>query len=142
MALQGSWVKNKCNLIPCSGIRTKLEGILTLYRRSIMDEKKQKKKDQLLLLHPPTEDLVHAVRVRDGEAPTPCIVKKMKEGANIPETCELVRVKPTDCPAVWESETYLELENGEVKGPAKVSTPAYRSGWERTFGSQSDDLPN
>lgn len=102
----------------------------------------KKKKDQLLLLQPPTGDTVPALRVRDGKAPQPCVIQKIKEGTNLPETCELVRTRPTDCPAVWESETYLELEKGQVKGPGQVATPAYRSNWEQTFGSQSDDLPN
>ena len=65
----------------------------------------------------------------------------MKEGMNLPHDGELVRVRQTECPAVWESETELTIENGEVKGPVQVSTPAYRSGWEATFGPQSD-LPN
>lgn len=102
----------------------------------------KKKRDKLLLLHPPTEDEVHAVRVREGEVPQPCVIKRMKEGQNLPHNGELVRTRETDCPAVWDCETQLVIENGEVKGPGQVATPAYRSGWEATFGSQSDDLPN
>lgn len=62
-------------------------------------------------------------------------MEAVQEGKPIPADAELAMVLPD------EDGHHVTMEDvGDLRsGPVQVATPAYRSGWDRTFGSA---LPN
>jgi hypothetical protein len=104
--------------------------------------KKETKPDDVLLLHSPTDDgegvrvvRARAERIELGE------VRPLKEGK--PITGEVVQLKPREgAPRVCDVEVMATVPTAarDAKGPAQVSTSAYRASWERIFGPPSESL--
>ena len=108
----------------------------------------------IALITGPTEDGegVRVVRFRDEEV-TAGEVRPMQEGKPLAVGAEIVRLKPragTEAPAfdgerIYKRPAQAAPASRGVKGPAKVSTSAYRSNWEMIFGapsSKEDTAPN
>lgn len=88
----------------------------------------------------------HVLRLREGRVELGEL-RAAREGA--PVLGELVSLRPRP-----EHERAFDVEvlargplarakgddeaRGELSGPPQVATPAYRAGWERTFGSKRD----
>jgi hypothetical protein len=62
------------------------------------------------------------------------VMRPMKEGVPIPEEAVLVRKK--DGENVWEAEESIASLK---KGPSKVVSQAYRSGYDRIFGPKDSN---
>lgn len=107
---------------------------------SMADEPKS---EDVVLLGPPTADGdgLHVLRAREqrleaGE------LRAVKEGR--PITGELVTLAPrTENPRVCDVKESVKISSptsrGPKKGPAQVSTTAYRDGWDETFGPKRSD---
>ena len=92
---------------------------------------------------------MRVVRLRD-ESVSAGEVRPMQEGKPLAEGAEIVRLKARpgcEVPA-FDVERIYKQESAPArtgKGPAKVSTSAYRSNWETIFGAPSsndDTAPN
>ena len=90
----------------------------------------------------------HFVRIKDGEMQTG-IVTPLESGKPGPPGSEAVTFSPTGLPGQYyvsplydESKT-LQVEDRMGQGPPKVTSHAYRAGWDDIDWSKSDDnLPN
>jgi hypothetical protein len=67
------------------------------------------------------------------------MIKPQKEGE--PILNEFIKLDPTDCPITYDCETIFDPRDPEGKGPAKVNSAAFKTGWEQVFGKE-DDLAN
>lgn len=105
----------------------------------------------IALVTGPTEDGagVRILRVQ-GDTVSAGEVRPMQEGKPLAEGAEVVRLEPRPgCEApVFDVQRIYKRETETTraaKGPAKVSTSAYRSNWETIFGapsSKDDAAPN
>ena len=98
---------------------------------------KKKPKRDLLIHHPTVDGAVMRVK-EDGTIKTGT-VHPPKEGE--PIDGELVTLYDTPMsPAVHECETVFDpSEYGITKGPAKVTSAAYRANWDIIFGPSKDN---
>jgi len=78
----------------------------------------------------------HLVATRRRETETGCEVSlghigPVVEGQPLSGSAELVEIRPIE----ETNELYecRSIYNPKTDGPAQVATPAYRSGWDRTF---------
>lgn len=123
------------------------------------DEKPEAPKQDVVLLHSPTEDGegIRVLRAReareDEKAEKPeqnCVVevgevRPLKPGK--PISGEVVRLMPREgAPRVCDVEVMANVTASQPhkgahqephKGPAQVATKAYRTSWERIFGGPS-----
>lgn len=101
----------------------------------------------VVLLHAPTDDGEGAkvIRARDGKIELG-EVRPLKEGKAI-TGAEVVSLTPrADAPRVCDVKVHVKVPTPEVsaskslqhKGPARVTSTAYREGWEALFGSSTD----
>ena len=97
----------------------------------------------IALVTGPTEDGegVRVVRFRD-EAVSVGEVRPLQEGKPLAAGAEIVRLKPRsgcDVPAFDVEPIYKHIAEPTraTKGPANVSSSAYRSNWETIFGAPS-----
>lgn len=82
-----------------------------------------------LILGPPAKDSGYSfcVRTREDKAELG-LVKRLKEGE--PIHGEVVRLR-------GEAPVFdVESTGVDTSGPPKVTTPAYRQGWDRIFGGE------
>lgn len=107
-----------------------------------------KRSKDLILIHGVNEKRgeLHVLRHR-GDKIEPGVVKPIEEGK--PIFGDLVRLKPKpEFPLICEVEEILryedhDRESGHHSGPPRVTTEAFRRGWDAIFGkSESDELTN
>lgn len=100
----------------------------------------------VVLLHSPTEDGkgVRVLRAREGRIEAGEI-RAIEEGR--PLHGDVVKLKPREAtPQICDVEVTYKLPRAEAAesaeahvGPAKVTTSAYRSSWDRIFGGRTND---
>lgn len=77
----------------------------------------------------------HVVVERDtGDHKCAQLLVRHKEGQ--PINTEMIRLGGTDDPNVYEVTDSFDPRDHD--GPVRVSTPAFRSGWDRVFGKEGD----
>ena len=105
------------------------------------------KRDRALILgvvgELPEQKGVAILRQRAEGAPIEAgIVRKVREGE--PIVGELVTLKPTsEGSPLCDVEVHLDAPSGSrtpTKGPARVASNAYRSGWDEVFGAPDRTL--
>lgn len=90
----------------------------------------------VVLLGPPTTDGagVHVIRAREERIETGEL-RALREGK--PITGEIVTLEPRkDNPRVCDVKESYRPHTHTHKGPANVSTDAYREGWDEVFGNK------
>lgn len=95
-------------------------------------------------IHGMSEDSLVGVRKTDTEE---CEIRftPTVEGQSIPPGSEVVRLKPRVGTMVADVETVYKAEEPAAKaskGPAKVSTKAYRESWDRIYGQKGSKVLN
>jgi len=99
-------------------------------------------KQDVVLLGPPTADGagVHVIRAREERIETGEL-RALQEGK--PIVGEVVTLKPRkENPRVCDVADSFSSEGGRShKGPARVSSQAYRDGWDEIFGSKPERDP-
>ena len=111
-----------------------------------MSEKKAKKIDQAIILDTDGDE-AQIMRLRqDEEGRTSIEVGRIKETDSMtPEEMEgreVIRAKRREGTPLYDVEVVQEATGH--KGPARVSTRAYRNGWDRIFGDieLDDSVPD
>lgn len=97
------------------------------------------KRDRALVLGQlPDQKALAVLRQRGEDAPVEAgIVRSLREGE--PITGEVVSLKPTaEGSPLCDVEVHLDRSQMTHKGPARVASPAYRSGWDAVFGGERD----
>jgi hypothetical protein len=97
--------------------------------------------DDVVLLHSPTEDGEgqRVIRAREGRLEVG-EVRPLKEGR--PISGEVVSLTPrADAPRVCDVKVHVKVPETAPnalphKGPARVSSGAYREGWDALFGAR------
>lgn len=97
-------------------------------------------KQDVVLLGPPTADGagVHVIRAREERIETGEL-RALQEGK--PIAGEVLTLKPRkENPRVCDVADSFSADGARhsSKGPAKVSSQAYRDGWDEIFGAKSD----
>lgn len=104
------------------------------------DEKPKTATDRALILGELAEQKgVAILRQRSEDAPVEAgVVRKVREGE--PITGELVSLTPSaeDSPLCDVKVHFDARPEGSHKGPPRVATSAYRSGWDALFGEPHD----
>ena len=94
----------------------------------------------VVVLRGPTDDGegVSVLRARNGSVES-AELRAVKQGASI-EGAELIRLLPRQgSPVVWNVRVeYDGRASSQHAGPAKVSSRAYRRGWDAIFGEEVD----
>lgn len=98
------------------------------------------KVDDVVLVHGSSEDgKTLAVLRKRGDQVSAGLLTAVEEGR--PLTGDLLRLKPRkETPLVADVEVLYAHEaaaSAEREGPARISSPAYREGWNAIFGSAS-----
>ena len=90
------------------------------------------KKDTFLIEGVDSDGTMHGVRRRDGKD-TPAMARPIREGRPLLPGSELLE-------ATYRGTNELELnpmgESTKSKGPAKVTSRAYRSNFDKVFGDK------
>ena len=97
------------------------------------DEPNHEQKEDVVVLHSPTEDGagVRVVRLRNGGVELG-EVRQLQEGK--PVDGDVVTLTPrAKSPRVCDVKVHLE-KSAARGGPAQVATTTYRTNWEATFG--------
>lgn len=92
----------------------------------------------LLLGSTPDADRLAVLRKR-GERVEAAVLAKAEEGK--PIHGDLVRLSPRDEPLLFDVETVHEAPRRDAGGPAKVTSPSYRDGWDRVFAKKPRRAP-
>lgn len=92
----------------------------------------QKKTDELhVRSYDVSTGTYEGVRKRTGEEDIGCYLEPMRPGVPLQEGEEILSVA-ADRPGVLKLQSMYKH-----KGPARVASPAYRDGWEATFGKNN-----
>lgn len=97
-----------------------------------------KQKDELRIIGPTHDGVTPVARKYDNGDISVGDLRSAKEGEPIPQGSDLVSLKKTDDPHVFEVDVLYKNRGG----PARVSNKAYRSGWDATFGSKDKKSMN
>ena len=94
--------------------------------------------DKALVLGELQNKGIAVLRQRSDDAPVEAgLVRKVKDGE--PIVGELVTLKPTEEGSrLCDVEVHVDNRPATAKGPAKVASDAYRSGWEALFGDKAN----
>ena len=97
-------------------------------------------KDRALLLSKRDDGEVLALRSRDEQVEL-ARMRPIVEGQAV--LGELVQLTPNEAtPLLYDVETLHTPKELDRSGPARVSSPAYRAGWDRLFGRCAKDELN
>lgn len=81
------------------------------------------------------EGLRPYIRHRSDCAVETGFLKQAGTGRDEASHCDgIVRLTSTEAPDTFEVETLYERSGAGHTGPARVSSPAFREGWDRIFG--------
>ncbi|MCS6858015.1 MAG: hypothetical protein N2515_02065 [Deltaproteobacteria bacterium] len=94
-------------------------------------------KEDVILPHSPLPDgsAWRVLRKREGRIEIG-LLRPPKEGEAI--MGEIVRLKQRPGTPLYDVEVLYSSEFSRKRGPAQVSTPAYREGWERIWGKRKE----
>lgn len=101
-----------------------------------------KTKEHVVLLEPPKEGGSEAMLVGSDGCVEFGLLGQAKEGQDL-RGMDVIQLAPhRNSPMVWNVKDRMSFRQDEgVKGPAKVSSKAFRDNYERIFGDD-DALPN
>lgn len=106
------------------------------------DDAQDKGRDRALIVGELAEQKGLAVLRQRGEgAPVEAgVLRGVREGE--PIVGELVSLTPsTEDPRVCDVKVHVDARPAPQKGPARVSSEAYRAGWDALFGPADGDEP-